>query len=161
MALGYVEPGPGGETEVWYSADGEMLKLCNGRIVASAGLSTDWRDVRLPALPAWDSVRETPFRYTRERDEMPGYRLDIRDSVLLLATAPPTDSGLIGFEALKLAWYEERASALQDGMIALPVSRFAVALDRGKETVVFGEQCLAASLCLKWQRWPAPSGAGQ
>ena len=37
MALGYVDPHPNGPVEVWYSADREVIRLQNGRLVGTAG----------------------------------------------------------------------------------------------------------------------------
>lgn len=158
MAFGYVEPGPNGPTEVWYSGDGETLKLRDGRIVGTTGLLTDWRDVRLPPLPRWSAVGATPVRYERERDEMPGYRFGTRDRVTLRAIDAPSNSRLIGHEARQLAWYEETAEALRAGDDRLPAARYAVRIDAEGETVLYGEQCLAPTLCLTWQRWPVTAG---
>lgn len=158
MALGYVETGASGETEIWYSAIGEVLKICNGRIVGSAGLDHDWREVRLPTLPRWSAVGTAAISYERERDEMPGYRLNLMDTVFVRAIAPPADTALIGIDAQNLTWYEERAIPDKSGGIALPTARFGVTAAADRDTVTYAEQCLAATLCLSWQRWPPPAG---
>jgi hypothetical protein len=37
----------------------------------------------------------------------------------------------------------------------LPPARYAVDLRGGKETVVYGEQCITPDICFTWQRWSA------
>lgn len=159
MALGYVDPGPDGDTEVWYSAEGEVLRIRNGRIVGSAGLATDWREVRMPPLPRWSTVANAPARYERSRDEMPGYRLNILDTVTVRAIQPPSANALIGIAAQDLAWYEESVEPAQRGKAGLAAARFAVRVSSSAEAVVYGEQCLADNLCLTWQRWPVAAGS--
>ena len=56
LVLGYVDAHPEGPTEVWYSASGEAVRLRDGRLVGTAGLTTDWRAVRLFHTPAWPSA---------------------------------------------------------------------------------------------------------
>jgi hypothetical protein len=38
MVLGYLENTPQGNIETWYSSEGEVLKLLNGRVVSTNGL---------------------------------------------------------------------------------------------------------------------------
>ena len=56
LVLGYVDAHPRGRIEVWYSAQHEVLRLQNGRIVGATGLTTEWRHVALPALPDWSAL---------------------------------------------------------------------------------------------------------
>ena len=48
LALGNVDSDPRGPVEVWYSAEREVLRFQNGRLVGSVGLTTEWRNVSLP-----------------------------------------------------------------------------------------------------------------
>ena len=152
VVLGYVEPHPEGQIETWYSSEGEVIRLQNGRIVATAGLETDWRAVRNFSLPAWkDLVGRPAVVYRRERDEMPGYRFGIAESVSLYPVPVPSNAKLVGLPVHELRWYEEAVLGQPDG---LPSARFA--LHAGEPRVVYGEQCLSQNLCLAWQTWPAP-----
>ncbi len=156
LALGYVEPAPIpalGFVDVWYSSKGEVLKLWNGRVIATAGLSTDWREVRLLHLPDWHSARSHPLRYERVRDEMPGYRFGIEETLELRAIPTPGKNSLSGNLNGTVYWFEE---SVIDGLghrPPLPPSRFAVSIAEGKETVVYSEQCLSATACLTLQPW--------
>ena len=56
MVLGYVEPPPEGVIDTCYSHKGELIRLQNGRVVATAGLETNWRMVKNFSLPAWKDM---------------------------------------------------------------------------------------------------------
>jgi hypothetical protein len=169
LALGNVDSHPQGPIEVWYSAEREVLRLQNGRLVGAVGLTTEWREVSLSELPSWSVAAraDQALRWTRTRDVMPGYRFGVKDALALRVVAEPKPSALQGLDPQRLTWFEERVeSAPMWGLsavfgdsssadIPLPLARYAVDLQGGRETVVYGEQCLAPDLCFTWQRWPA------
>lgn len=164
LVLGNREPTLGGATEVYYSAAGEVVKLHQGRIVGTAGLPLDWRDVRRTDAPDWATLIESPLalpavpiRYTRERDEMPGYRFGIRDEVSVRAIDSP--AGMTALAAPSLRWFEETSQPLDAASGQLQPSRFAVLASPGSIRVVYSEQCLAPTLCLSLETWPTASGA--
>jgi hypothetical protein len=177
LALGDVDSHPQGLIEVWYSAEREVLRLQNGRVVGAVGLTTEWRGVSLPELPSWSAAAraDQAFRWTRARDVMPGYRFGVKDALSLRVVPEPKRSALQGLDPQSLTWFEERVesapiawlSGISAGSVvsdaALPPARYAVDLQGGRETVVYGEECLAPDLCFTWQHWPAqPQGtAGQ
>jgi len=159
LVLGYVDPHPEGPTEVWYSASGETVRLRHGRLVATAGLTTDWRAVRLVNAPAWPSATAaerttatTTTRFQRERDLMPGYRSGIRDDIEQRPIAPPTDTMLAGRPASSLRWVEERSST-RPASASLPPARFGLAQVGDRLEAVYSEQCLSRDLCLSFERW--------
>ena len=157
LALGYLDPHPQGTTEVWYSAEREVVRLQNGRLVGTSGLTTEWRNVVLPELPVWSDLAalQEPFRWERTRDVMPGYRYGLRDLLLLSVIATPGTSALRGMELDKLIWFEERTVGEMPASVALPPARYAVAPGNDGAIVVYGEQCVAPQTCFTWQRWPA------
>jgi hypothetical protein len=177
LAQGNVDSHPQGPIEVWYSAEREVLRLQNGRLVGAVGLTTEWRDVFLPELPSWSVAAraDQAFRWTRTRDVMPGYRFGVKDALSLRVVPEPKRSALQGLDPQRLTWFEERIeSEPVAGLFAvfgnsfaadipLPPARYAVDVQGGRETVVYGEQCLAPELCFTWQRWPvqAQSSAEQ
>jgi hypothetical protein len=177
LALGNVDSHPQGPIEVWYSAEREVLRLQNGRLVGAVGLTTEWRDVLLPELPSWSVATraDQAFRWTRTRDVMPGYRFGVKDALSLRVVPEPKRSALLGLDSQRLTWFEERVESEPVARLSavfgnsratdlqLPPARYAVDLQAGRETVVYGEQCLASDLCFTWQRWPAQpqSAAGQ
>lgn len=156
LALGNEDIDPRGPIEVWYSAEREVLRFQNGRLVGAVGLPTEWRHVFLPELLPWTVLAKAgqPVRWTRARDVMPGYRFGISDALVLRNISPPGENELRGVNPQSLTWFEERADTGKGTVsMALPPARYAVDLRDGKETVVYGEQCLAPDLCFTWQRW--------
>jgi hypothetical protein len=168
LVLGYVDKDDNGPIEVYYSAQRETLRLQNGRIVGAVGVTTEWRNVRLPELPPWLEIAsgKRPLEWVRVRDVMPGYRYGVRDQLVLRPINPPNKSELRSVNPAGLTWFEETVQAESAGGYfpalfgespstgILPAARYAVALDGNSATVVYGEQCLAANLCITWQRWP-------
>lgn len=163
LALGNKDADALGTIEVWYSAEREVMRLQNGRLVGAAGLTTEWRSVTLPALPSWSTISRfvQPFRWTRLRDVMPGYHFGTRDDLVLRRIAAPAKNELQALAPDKLSWFEERldpdansrdSSKAPDEI--LPRARYAVDFSNGKESVVYAEQCLAPELCFSWQVWP-------
>lgn len=157
LALGYLDSHPQGTIEVWYSAEREVVRLQNGRLVGASGLITEWRNVVLPDLPDWPKLAgsEAPFRWSRARDVMPGYRYSVRDTLSLSVIPPPEKSALQGLDPKELTWFEERSFDETFSKIELPAARYAVAIGGGQGIVVYGEQCLSPQTCFTWQRWPA------
>ena len=151
LILGGLDRDPRGPIQTWYAADAAVLKLQNGRLVGNTGLLPEWRSVTVPELPAWSALaaEQKPIRWERIRDVMPGYRYGIRDQLVLSVIPTPRSTGLVRMDPQKLVWFEERTEASTDQR--LPPARYAVQGD----TVVYGEQCVSARNCIKWQRWPA------
>lgn len=167
LVLGYVDQHPQGQIEVWYSAEREVVRLQNGRVVGAIGLITEWRNVLLAQVPSWSAVAKTqaPVNLTRMRDVMPGYRFGVKDALVLSVIPAVRQSALQGIDPQGLTWFEERVQpevragyteALRTAFSVeklLPPARYAVDLQEAREVVVYGEQCLAPDLCFTWQRW--------
>lgn len=157
MVLGYVDPHPLGDIEVWYSAKREVIKTQAGRVVASAGLELDWRQVDFPSPPVPWAQAGSSFSYQRVRDVMPGYRMGLRETVQVQALSPPPE--LVPPSMLRGAtWYQELAVPASKNDTLAP-AWFAVvkgwsSSGAASADVVASYQCLSASLCLQLQRWP-------
>ena len=152
MVLGYVQPSAQGALETWYSSSGEVLQLREGRLVSTTGLQVDWRAVRYTDLPTWAQIGERgSARFKRERDEMPGYRFGLSDTVSLQEVAAPRHARLVGLPASELRWFEETVHGSPHGR---PSARYGLRLRGGQAQVVYGEQCLAPDFCMAWQTWP-------
>ena len=153
MVLGYVDRDENNRSvEVWYSADGEVLRTLSGRLVGLTGAPIEWSHVRLPAsLPAWRDA-SSGQRYIRQLDEMPGYRWERVDHVTMRLVSPPGSARLEGMKLGELLWFEE----VVDDQPAWATARYAIT--QGEKEPVYGEQCLSETLCLSWQFWP-PSRA--
>lgn len=162
LVLGYADPHPQGDIEVWYSAQQEVIKTQNGRIIGTSGLEVDWRTVQFPAPPpAWAAHDARSATYQRLRDQMPGHRYGITEQIMLQPWQgiPPIRlaSSLTEGQARTYAWFRE--STLKTTAETLPPAWFAWGIHNGIPTVVYSEQCLSATFCLKLQRWPAQEGS--
>jgi len=166
LVLGYVEDAPGGAVQVWYSAQREVLRIQNGRLVGAVGLTIEWHGVRLPELPSWSDLARINGEYgwVRVRDVMPSYRYGVRDHLSLRRVEAPARTELQGVDPAALTWFEEHAQSADIAAgsrhaDSLPVARYAVDARGAVASVVYGEQCLSTDLCFAWQRWPAePAG---
>lgn len=162
LVLGYVDAHPQGEIEVWYSSQREVIKTQNGRIVGTAGLETDWRTMQFPSTaPLWTEMPANGAIYQRTRDEMPGHRDGITDSIEIKSWdgVPPIvlPPSLSSDQAHSYRWFRE--TTLNSTAPPLPPAWFAWGQHQGQATVVYSEQCLSRTFCLKLQRWPLQAGA--
>lgn len=160
LALGNVDPHPQGGIEVYYSANREVLRLQEGRLVGATGTFTEWRQVRLQGAPAWTEalVHNRAMLWTRLRDVMPGYQFNQEDRLTLRPISPPGHSAVVGIDPAGLRWFEERriSEDAKGRVDEWRPARYALDVSAGLVTVVYGEQCLSADFCLTWQRWKAP-----
>lgn len=152
LALGYVDQLPEGSVQVWYSAEADVLRLREGRVVGAIMKSgTDWLSVTFTHLPSWEAVGSQAM-FDRTRDVSPGYRYNIKEKLLIRRIAPPDDSQLKLVPASTLSWFEE----IVQGDASSRPARYAVSLDdTGEHRVVYAEQCLSNEYCFSWQSWPS------
>lgn len=148
---------PEGRILLWTNAQGESLRIQEGRLIGAVGLPTEWRTVVLPKLPTWPEIAASsgPYRWVRSRDVMPGYRFGIREDLVVRTIPPPERSALRAVDPKTLVWFEERVerppTVHASREAALPPARYAVRMST--QTVLYSEQCLAPDLCIAWQRW--------
>lgn len=157
LVLGYEEKNFQGPVQIWYSAQREVLRLQNGRVVGAVGLVSEWRNVTLSSPSSWAAIArsEGESRWVRTRDVMPGYRFGLRDNLVVRPIPPPPRSELQALDPKTLSWFEERHEyGSPTEASSLPPAKYAVALQGGAETVVYGEQCLTPEVCFTWQSWP-------
>ena len=153
LVLGYTEEHHDGPIEIWYSDSGQVLRLQNGRVLGTLGLAIDWLNVNYTPLPSWQEIAQSsPIAYQRKRDQMPGYRFGILESLSISPIPPPTTSEIVPISGKELRWYEEVNSSHPDS--SLP-TRYAVLEKDGEFKVMYSDQCLSTRFCLSWQVWPA------
>ncbi|NBW01896.1 MAG: hypothetical protein EBR85_09450, partial [Betaproteobacteria bacterium] len=151
LAQGATDQREGQNLRVFFSAEGEVLKLSSGRIVE---FSSRQRHVVVrpsPEFPPWNIAKEAVFAI--ETDMRPGYLFSSQRSLLLRPLPkPPGNLRLEGLSPLSLQWFEEidqTPNAHQRRSI------YAVLFVAEGAQVVYSEQCIAADLCLTLQRWRA------
>jgi hypothetical protein len=158
LALGYREAGSGAQDvlDVYFSADGEVLKLRKGRIVSFVGLGKELTKAFPDGIPDWS---EKSVSYRTVLDDRPSYNLGQSWLVEIAPLArPPSGKDLIGLAPASLLWFKERlpSEAIKSGFLRAPV--YAVTRRNGRDEVVYSEQCLEPKLCFSLQRWRS-SGA--
>lgn len=159
LVLGYVDQADSAApVQVWYSGAGEVIRLQHGRLAGLVGTPTEWRDVRWPqGVPTWQAALQQPSAtYDRVLDQMPGYRLNVVQPMRLETLATPGATAWFGTVPADLQWFRETSS--KGG---LPPSRYAVRPGPQGAVPVYGEQCVAADLCLTWQTWPVDQAPQQ
>ena len=130
--------------ERWYTGQGEMLYVVDGRIQQALGFTHEWRG-QTSTPPAWEAVlhnsRELSWR--RMLDVMPGYRYNLIDNITTYKTAVP--KRLPEGVSPQAQWVADLVSSKgDDGLDWWYVQKFAVLDGR----VVYSEQCVAKTLCL-------------
>lgn len=155
LILGYTDEdaGSGEAVDVWYTGQGEVLKLKDGRLVGITGTQSDWLAVRHSALPTWPVAAalhgSAAISYVRTRDLKVAYQFGMQDQVTLKRIPAPLLSAIAGQPSNDLVWLEERYVSGAD----LPPSQFAVRQGARGSRVVYSWQCLSAQMCLSFQEW--------
>jgi hypothetical protein len=156
LVLGEIESSPDGEIEVWFSAQREVIRLQNGRIAATSGLSTNWvRSVYQPLGASTNS--EGTWRVTR--DISPGWTYG-QSMVLRRSPVHQVPSSVL--KRFSQAFQSQQSTGNQFEWISESPSDLTIRTAQPWQTayfartrqgrVVAGYQCLAADLCLAWER---------
>jgi hypothetical protein len=149
MALGARETRGTAVHEHWYTGQGEMLHLVNGRVQQALGFTHELRQ-QTGAPPAWGRFDAALVQatqdvvWTRQLDVMPGYRFGVQETVVSRTVAQPTRLPE-GVPAHTQWVADEVLGKKANGLPWVYAQRFAVANGR----VVYSEQCLAPAVCLK------------
>ena len=156
LVLGYLDSTPVGSLETWYSASNEVIKIQNGRIVATTGLQFDWASTTLTQVPPdWSKIDERGQSYSRVRDVMPDYRFGIREQITVQRTEIPKNlpATVSRRMAEKWAWFRETQASTTDEVFRDSI--FALGQIEGATAIVYSEQCLSSTFCLRLQSWPS------
>ncbi len=163
LILGYIDKdvASGESVDVWYTGQGEVLKLKNGRLLGMTGTQSDWLAVRHTSLPSWSfaaNMVDTAFAsYGRTRDLKAAYQFGIQEQVNLKRIPVPRLSAMAGVPSSDLVWLEE----IYSGGTHLPPSQFAVRQGVRGTHVVYSWQCLSAQMCLSFQEWTREDHAAE
>ena len=135
-----------GETSVWMSADGVVLRLAQGRLVGVSEPHRSWRlTAESPLLTNPASTTQSLFSQTS--DEQPGYRLGIKRTIekLDLPAHHQTPEWALVYPHLR--WIQEIDVSSGE--------RLAVYGTNEQNHTLAGQRCLGPDWCLRWQVWPA------
>ncbi len=131
--------------EYWYTGQGEMLYLQNGRIQEAKGFTQEWRG-QLSSPPEWSDVLQSnrAISWRRQLDVMPAFRYNLVDHITTYNL--PTPKQLPENVPTTALWIGDSVeSKNENGRPWRFEQRFAI--ENG--VVVYSEQCLAPQLCLK------------
>jgi hypothetical protein len=150
MALGsrevLTESGRASLHERWYSGQGEMIHMVDGRIHTAVGLTVEWRRQRSNP-PAWDLLAKSSssVAWSRELDVMPGYRYGQADHIETKLSTAPKGAPVLPLDA---TWIMDQVRSPQVlGGDWTYTQTFAIHQGR----VVYSEQCLAPTVCFKFK----------
>ncbi len=152
-------PTPQGAQTRWYSADGVVLRLAQGRVAAIHDGARSWAWVadegrdQGPGVIDWQGVAAGRVqRFTQVSDRQPGYRVGIareREIRMTSQTLPADVLEASRHLTASVTWFEERNTRGEP-----EPAWYAVDLSAQPPRVVFGQACLQADWCLSWQAWP-------
>ena len=145
MALGYRSLNGAQTAEHWYTSQGEMLKLQNGRIVQVLGMTREVRRLSTNT-PSWTDLilHKLPVVWSQTKDVMPDYRFGLQEFVITQQVNPKSDEqSLIKGATHWIA--EEIKSKDAIGKTWIYQQKFALANDK----VIYSEQCVARDMCFK------------
>ena len=136
------EQGPLGETTVWTSADGVIVRLVQGRLV---GVAEPLRTWRLTSETAFAVANTSQF--SQRSDVQPGYRMGlVRTIEKKIVPSVPRPMPWVE-ESRHLNWIEE-VDVSTGQRLAI------VAVNEMNQTIA-GQRCISPQWCLRWQAWPA------
>lgn len=171
LVLGYIDNKKQAKHDVWYSAFKEVVEINDGRLGNTEGLEVNWTQVRVSdAPPLRDALSidvsnnqnsRQKFRYSRTRTVMPGYQVNIRETVIMEALSePPSDipKQLKNINStVDLAWVQETILVPpQTQNPSIKPLRAIYAIDRQSKQVVYGKQYLTPDFYVSWLTWPYP-----
>jgi hypothetical protein len=170
LVLGYEDNKKNHGRAIWYSAFKEVIQIEGGRLAGSEGLDTNWTQVKLQNPPPFSKVLVKPnirrayqpkYRYVRIRTVMPGYQVNIRETVVMQALdSIPSDAP----KELKdekvnrdIRWVEETVLVpSQSKNPSITPLRAIYAIDSKTEQVIYGKQYLTPNDFISWLTWPYP-----
>jgi hypothetical protein len=171
LVLGYVDTKNNIQHDVWYSAFKEAIEINRGRLANTEGLAVNWTGVRTIDAPALKDAlvgletsgkRVPKFRYTRIRTVMPGYQVNIRETVIMEALfevprdAPPVFRDP-KFNA-DIRWVQETVLVpTQTDNPTIKPLRAIYALNSKTFEVIYGKQDLTEHFYISWLQWPYPA----
>jgi hypothetical protein len=131
--------------EYWYTGQGEMLYLVNGRIHQALGFTNEIRS-QTSAEPPWEQLSKSSnsIAWGRKIDLMPGFRYGLVNNITTFKIAAP--NFLPEHLPEPMHWIADLVESKSgDGQVWWYLQRFA--LHDGR--VVYSEQCITERLCLK------------
>lgn len=174
LVLGFADQKSNSTSDIWYSAFKEVIEIRGGRLGNTEGMDVNWTQVILVDAPPLAealinpdqslSKRPPRFRYSRLRSVMPGYHVNIRETVVMQALNDiPNDVPQVFKEAKTnhdIRWVEEIVLVPANNQNpSIKPLRAIYAVNTKTKNVVFGKQFLNEHFFVSWLSWPYPAAA--
>jgi len=153
LVLGEIEQSPSGSIEVWFSAQREVIRIQDGRIVSTSGLRTNW--VRSDYKPI-GTKNDLGGSWRLTRDIAPGWTYGLVIDIKRVAVSEmPRALGKFFTPALQsksggVLWVSE--SPIDPDLRSGQPWQTAYFARTVQGQVLAGYQCLDAELCLAWEK---------
>jgi len=174
LVLGYNDTHSQGQRGVWYSAFKEVVELQGGRLVSTEGLDVNWTQVLIQDAPPLSDIlpknelsskrARSKLRYIRTRTVMPGYHVNIRETVIMEALDEmPSDVPKQLRDSARntdIRWVQETVLVPpQSNNPSIKPLKAVYAIDSKTGEVVYGKQQLRPDYFVSWLSWPYPANA--
>lgn len=167
MILGYVDTDTttGEPIDVWYSGQGEVLRLKNGRLVGLTTTAESFRAQWQRELPRWTELAlnksdNLAVHFDRLIDTTENYRFGLVQQAYMKLEAPPRHLKPAGTQRIDQRWLKESyksTRSMQSSWFALmPSNQF-----KTDWQVFYSFQCVSEKLCFELQDWTPEDHAAQ
>ena len=178
MVKGYLDQDANGETEVWYSSDGSVLRFQQGRYLGSIGFDNNWQNVSLKNAPKLEKMvtdfdRPNPspkisavnafypinqYFFSRNHTSIP-LRLTLLDEPVSASVSRNIPSSipktlLPYLQNKDLIWVNEETSQPVSNNKSARSSWYSFQKTNNQYLLIAGQQCLAINFCVTWMPWP-------
>ena len=134
-----------GVLSVWVSADGVVVRLCEGRLIGISELKRRWQIIERRSVVSQDDAQLNARWVQQISDLIPDYEMGHVQLLALRSLSPPKYSAwFLNHESL--SWFEEYevSSGLQTAVFAMT----------DEQKIVGGQRCMTPTWCVRWQSWP-------
>ena len=139
------------EASVWVSADGVVMRLCQGRLIGVSEPQRQWQLLDESAALNTHLASTNRSIHHQTTDQQPGFLFgNIR--TVEKTNLPNLDTPMPWFgKHLQMQWVEER-----DHFSGVRLTLYTVNSERDG---MAGQRCITPDWCLQWQTWPIKSPA--
>lgn len=135
----------------WYSADGALLRLQDGRLIGLTEAGRSWRVTQGPTTIDWAAIATgQALDFQRQVNQLPGYHIGLIQHRRLRAIPSAPAAHSLRSPVAKPQWFIEHDARGGEATAAW----YAVDLATQPPRVLYGQTCLAADWCIRWQVWP-------